>query len=53
MTILIGIISTYLLVIFRSKQSIGEKVPYTTTFFLSVILVTFVVAMMYTMEPPE
>lgn len=53
MIVLFGIISTYLLVILRSKQSIRERVPYITIFFLTVLLVTFVVTMMYTMEPPE
>lgn len=52
MIVLIGIISFHLLVIFRAKQSIRERGPYITTFFLTVLMVAFVVAMMYTMKPP-
>lgn len=53
MIVLIGIVSTYLLVILRAKQSIQGSVPYATVFFLTVLLVAFVVAMMFTMESPE
>lgn len=53
MTVLLGIIAIHLLVIFRAKQSIRERVPYATIFFLTVMMVAFVVVMMYTMEPPE
>lgn len=48
-----GIIVCHLLVILRAKQPIEERVPYATTFFLTVLLVVFVVAMMYSLEPPE
>lgn len=53
MNVLLGIIAFHLLVMLRAKQSIRGKAPYATTFFLTVLMVTFVVAMMYTMEPPE
>lgn len=53
MNVLLGIIGFHLLVILRAKQSLREKAPYATTFFLTVLMVAFVVAMMYTMEPPE
>lgn len=53
MTVLLGIIGFHLLVILRAKQSIRERVPYVTTFFLTVLMVAFVVAMMYAMEPPQ
>lgn len=53
MSVLLGIIVFHLLVLLRAKQSIREKAPYASTFFLTVLMVTFVVAMMYIMEPPE
>lgn len=53
MNVLLGIIGFHLLVILRAKQSFRESVPYITIFFLTVLMVAFVVAMMYAMEPPE
>lgn len=53
MTILFGIITIHFLVILRAKQLIGGRAPYVTIFFLTAVMVTFVVAMMYNMEPPE
>lgn len=53
MTVLLGIIAFHFLVMIRAKQSIRERVPYVTIFFLTVLMVTYVVAMMYSMEPPE
>lgn len=53
MTVLLAIVSTYLLVIYRSNKSIRERVPYVSVFFLTALLATFVVVMMYSMDPPE
>lgn len=53
MTVLTGIVVFHLLVILRARLSIRERGPYVTTFILTVLMVAFVVAMMYTMEPPE
>lgn len=53
MNVLLGIIIIHLLVILSAKKSIRERVPSITTFFLTAVMVMFVVAMMYTMEPPE
>lgn len=53
MIVLLGIIIFHLLVMLRAKLSVKGGVPYATTFFLTVLMVTYVVAMMYTMEPPE
>ena len=53
MTVLLGIIIIHFLVILRAKQSIREKVPYVTIFILTILMVSYVVAKMYTMEPPE
>lgn len=52
MSVLLGIVSIYLLVILRAKQSIREGVPYATIFFLTVVLVIYVVAMMFSMKTP-
>jgi len=52
MTILIGIIGFHFLIILRAKQSNRGKVPYITTFFLTVLMVIYVVVMMHTIEPP-
>ena len=53
MKVLLGIIIIHLLVMLRARQSIRERVPYVSIFVLTVLMVTYVVAMMYTMEPPE
>lgn len=53
MSVLLGIIVFHFLVMLRAKQSIKGRAPYATTFFITVLMVTFVVVMMYTMEPPE
>ena len=53
MIVLIGIIVFHLLAILRAKLSIREGVPYATIFFLTIMMVTFVVAMMYNMESPK
>ncbi len=52
MIVLLGIIAVHLLVILRAKQPILERVPFATIFFLTVLMVTYVVFMMYTMVPP-
>ena len=52
MTILLGIITAHFLVMFRAKQSFKENVPYASVFFITVVMVIFVVIMMYTMPPP-
>ncbi len=53
MTVLLGIIAFHLLVILRARLSFRERAPYATTFFLTALMVAFVVAMMHTMQPPE
>ncbi len=53
MKILLGIIFFHLLVIYRAKFSIGDGTPYLTTFFLTVLLVGYVVVMMFIMPMPE
>ncbi len=53
MTVLLGIISFHLLVMLRAKQTISERVPFTTIFVLTLLMVAYVVFMMYGMEPPE
>ena len=52
MTVLLGIIGFHFLVILRAKLSEKERAPYGSTLFLTILMVTYVVAMMYTMEPP-
>jgi hypothetical protein len=53
MKILLGIIVFHFLVMFRAKQKIRERVPYTTIFFLTAVMVIYVVAMMHKIEPPD
>jgi len=53
MTVLLGIICFHFLVMVRAMLLNRERVPYVTTFFLTALMVAFVVAMMYTIEPPE
>lgn len=53
MTILLGIIFFHLLVIFRAKFSVSEGTPYLSTFFITVLLVAYVVVMIFSMTPPE
>ncbi len=52
MKVLIGIIFFHLLVIIKSKMSEDDEVSYISVFFLSLLLVLFVVYMMFTMEEP-
>ena len=53
MTVLLGIICFHLLVMLRAKQAFREKAPYVTTFFLTALMVAYVVFLMFGMEPPE
>jgi len=53
MTVLLGILISHFLVIIRANISIRERVPYVSIFFLTALMVAFVVAMMFTIEPPE
>lgn len=53
MKILLGIIFFHLLVIFRAKFSGSDKIPYLSTFVITVLLVAYVVAMLFSMTPPE
>jgi hypothetical protein len=53
MKILMGIIFFHLLVLFRAKYSMRDGVPFLSTFFLTVLLVIYVVFMMFIMPVPE
>jgi len=53
MKILLGIIFLHLLVLYRAKNSIRDGVPILSTFFLTVLLVIYVVIMMFIMPMPE
>lgn len=53
MIILFGIIFFHLLVIFRAKFSEKENIPYLSTFVMTALLVSYVVAMLFSMPPPE
>ncbi len=53
MSTLIGIICLHFLVIIRAKQVTKDGPPYLSIFFITAVLVVFVVAMMFTMEIPE
>ncbi|MEX1261868.1 MAG: hypothetical protein WD381_04680 [Balneolaceae bacterium] len=53
MTILLGIIFFHFLVIFRAKFSEKDTIPYLSTFIMTALLVAYVVAMLFSMSPPE
>jgi len=53
MIVILGIIGFHLLVILNARQSFKEKSLYIPTFFLTVLMVIYVVARMYMSEPPE
>lgn len=53
MNILLGIIFFHLLVIFRAKFLQKDSIPYLFTFFITVLLVAYVVVMLFSMTPPE
>ena len=53
MIVLLGIVCAHLLVMLRARMSSMDGVPYATIFVLTALMVVFVVAMMYIMEPPE
>ncbi len=53
MKILLGIIFLHLMVIFRAKFTVNDRLPYLSTFFITVLLVAYVVVMLFTMAPPE
>lgn len=53
MKILLGIIFFHLLVLYRSKFTAHDGVPYISIFFLTLLLVVFVVVMMFLMPVPE
>lgn len=53
MNVLLGIVGVYFLVILRAKQSTSDRAPYATTFFLTIVMVGYVVVMLFSMESPE
>jgi len=53
MKILMGIIFFHLLVLFRAKYFMRDGIPYLSIFFLTVLLVVYVVFMMFIMPIPE
>jgi hypothetical protein len=52
MKILLGIIAFHLLVIVRSQVSKKEGPPYISVFFISVLLVLYVIVMLHLLEEP-
>ncbi|MCC5941163.1 MAG: hypothetical protein JJU37_06425 [Balneolaceae bacterium] len=53
MKILMGIIFFHMLILYRAKFSIDGGIPILSTFFLTVLLVIYVVIMMFIMPVPE
>lgn len=53
MKILLGIVIIHLVILFRAKFSSRDESPYISIFFLTVLLVSYVFYMLYTMPVPE
>jgi hypothetical protein len=53
MKIILGIVIFYILAIISGKISDGKKVLYFSIFFISLLLVGYVVVMMFIMPEPE
>jgi len=53
MKILMGIIFFHLLVLFSAKFSAEDGFPYISTFFITALLVVYVVVMLFIMPVPK
>lgn len=53
MKVLLGIIVLHLFVILRTQLSDEDNIPYFFIFFISMLIVGYVLYMMFTMEMPE
>lgn len=53
MEVLLGVIFFHIMVILRAKIGINAKMPYISTFIITLLMVAFVMFMMYTIETPQ